>query len=85
MANKTWTFEVEDGRHVVELEHGYWSGKRIIRVDGKQLEVSRKFFDTGTEHRFEVSGHQCILRIRPGTLGGLFGFEFELFLDGRLI
>ena len=85
MANKTWIFELEDGRHVVEIEHGYWSGKRIIKVDGKQVEVSGKIIDTGSEHRFEISGHKCILRIRPGTLGGLFGFEFELFLDGRLI
>ncbi len=81
MAKKTWTFELEDGHHVVELEHGYWFGKRIIRVDGKQLELSRKLFDTGTEHRFEVNKHKCILRIRSGLLG----FNLELFLDGRLV
>lgn len=85
MANKTWTFELEDGHHEVEIEHGYWSGKRVIKVDGRKVEESGKIIDTGSEHRFEVSAHQCILRVRPGTLGGLFGFEFELFLDGRLI
>ena len=85
MANKTWTFQLEDGRHAVELEHGYWSGRRIIRVDGEQIEVSRKFLDAGTEHRFEISGHPGILRIRSGALGGLLGFDYELVVDGRLV
>lgn len=34
MARKVWTFELEDGSHSVELEHGYFSGERKIRVDG---------------------------------------------------
>lgn len=81
MGKRTWVFELEDGRHIVELEHGYWSGKRIIRVDGKLLEVSQKLLDTGSEHYFELNGHSCLLRIR------ISGFtpEYDLFLDGRLV
>ena len=82
---RTWTFELEDGRHVVEIEQGHWSGQRSIKVDGQQIHKSRKI--AGSEHHFDVSGHQCILRIRPGLLGILFGvgFVFELTLDGNLI
>jgi len=82
---RTWTLELEEGRHVVEVEHGHWSGFRTIKVDGEQIHKSRKF--ANSEHHFEVSGHPCILRIRPGILGVLFGvgFSFELSLDGNLI
>ena len=75
-------FGLDDGRHVVELEHGYWSGKRVIRVDGKLLEVSRKLLDTGSEHYFELNGHPGLIRIR--IISGLIP-EYELFLDGRLV
>ncbi|MBC6430115.1 hypothetical protein FM036_04365 [Nostoc sp. HG1] len=85
METKVWTFNLSDGQHTVELDHGYWSGKRIIKVDGQLVEESQKLFDTGSEHRFDVNGNSCVLRIRPGTLGGLTGFEFELFVDGRLV
>ena len=35
MATKVWTFELEDGRHVVEIHHGYIGGKRVLKIDGK--------------------------------------------------
>lgn len=85
MDTKVWTFNLSDGQHEVELNHGYWSGKRLIKADGQIVEESQKLFDAGSEHRFDLSGHPCILRIRPGPLGGLAGFEFELFVDGRLV
>ncbi|MEH1997116.1 hypothetical protein, partial [Nostoc sp.] len=61
------------------------SEKLLIKVDGQLVEESQKLFDTGSEHRFDVNGNSCILRIRPGALGGLTGFEFELFVDGCLV
>jgi len=41
MASKVWTFDLEDGRHVVELRHGYIGGKRVLIIDGKTQEQSR--------------------------------------------
>jgi hypothetical protein len=40
MATATWTVEMRDGRHTVVFEHGSVTGRRVIRVDGR--EVSRK-------------------------------------------
>lgn len=34
MGKKVWEFTLEDGKHTVVLEHGYFSGKRVITVDG---------------------------------------------------
>jgi len=81
MAYRTWTIEVDGNNHTVAVEHGYWSGKRVITLDGNILEKSRKFWDTGSEHRFDVDGRPCILKIRNSP----FHYDFELFLDGRLV
>ena len=82
MAKQVWTFTLDDGSHVVELDHRLWSGVREIKVDGKLAEKSRKFWwDRGTEHRFDISGATCVLRIIAQT----FGFRYELLVDGKLV
>jgi hypothetical protein len=81
---RTWTFDTEGTKHTVEMEHGgVWSlsGYRLISVDGQVIERSGKFWDTGSEHRFEVGGYPCILRIRHHV----FGYEYELWVDGKLV
>ena len=84
MKNKTWKVNLNGKETKIKLQHGYWSGKRIIEVDDQIIEETKKFIDSGSEHRFVINEHKCILRIRPGTLGGLFGFEYDLFVDGLL-
>ncbi len=81
MTQKSWIVEAPDGRHVVELEHGYWSGKRVIKVDGVVIEQGGKLLDTGSEHRFQIGDQPCVLRIK----NRMFHFEFELFVDGKLV
>jgi len=78
---KTWIVTLDGEKHVVELEHGYWSGKRVIKLDGQKVDESRKWFDTGTEHRFKINEHQCILRILYRTLH----YDYELYVDGHLV
>jgi hypothetical protein len=80
MTKKAWTFLIDGTQNTVELEHGFWSGDRTITLNGQVVEQSNKFWDTGSEHRFEVRGCACILRIRI-----TFGVEYELFVDGRLV
>ncbi len=81
MACKTWTIEIDGNRHNVGIEHGFWSGKRVITLDGNTIERSCKLIDTGSEHRFDVDGQPCILKIRSSA----FSFDYELFVDGRLV
>ena len=81
MAKKVWTFKLDDGNHVVQLEHGWFSGKREIIVDGVPLESSTKIWDTGSVHQFQVSGVPCVLRIK----GGAFTFKHELYVNGKLV
>lgn len=78
MAKKIWKFELDDGAHIVELEHGYWTGKRILRVDNKVVEHTDMFFDLGSEHAFEISGHRCFIHIIPPGLS----VDYDLVVDG---
>lgn len=81
MAKKVWRFTLEDGNHVVELEHGYLSGKRDITVDGVPLESSSKIWDTGSVHHLQVSGVPCVLQIKAGVIS----FKYNLYVDGKLV
>lgn len=82
MSTKVWTWTDESERHVVEAEHGFFSGKRTLKVDEIIVETSGgKLWDTGSEHRFKVGSKDCILRIRNNW----FGFNHELFVDGKLV
>ena len=81
MARKVWRFKLADGQHTVELDHGYWSGKREITVDGVPLESSSKIWDTGSVHHFEVSGTPCVLHIK----GKALSFDYKLYVNGKLV
>lgn len=78
MAKEVWTFTVRDGSHTVELEHGYWSGRAIITVDGEEIERTREI-GRGSTHDFQVSGVPCVLEIIETGVR----FRYELFVDGK--
>jgi len=67
MPKITWTFELEDGQHTAELDHGYFSGKRIILLDGEIVEHTRRLrhllFDSGSNHVFQINDHSCQISI----------------------
>jgi hypothetical protein len=64
MAAKRWDFRDEDlRRYSVELEHQVLSGDRRIIVNGREVFRGGKFFDTGSEHPFDIEGHSARLRI----------------------
>jgi hypothetical protein len=80
-----WLFKLRDGEHSVELDHGYFSGKRIIRLDGRIIEqaFSRRHlvFDTGSVHSFKINDHECELYIQ--TDGATF--NYQLLVDDIIV
>lgn len=78
MTTKTWNFDLDGFKHTVVLEHGYFSGKRKIRVDGTLVEESKKLFDMGSDHVFTVAGHSCSIHIRTNWVT----FFYDLAIDG---
>jgi hypothetical protein len=78
MATKSWLLDLDDGSHTVELDHGAFSGKRTIRVDGRVVHESTNFLDIGSKHSFEVGGQTFSVQIRSAG----FGFRYELLKSG---
>ncbi|MDI7274626.1 MAG: hypothetical protein QME94_01470, partial [Anaerolineae bacterium] len=78
MAKRTWTFWLEGRIHTIELEHGSFSGRRVISVDGRELERSQRLFDTGSEHTFSLDGHDVTVYIHTNG----FTFRYGLEIDG---
>lgn len=84
MTSKVWTFDLEDGRHTVELEHNTASGDRMLRLDGQVLEQEKGLDQAaqawlGSKHPFQINEHSGVAII--GTNGP--AFEYSLELDGR--
>jgi hypothetical protein len=84
MTKMLWVVEFENSKHMIELEHGYFSGKRKITVDGKDLPLpkseSNKLLDYGSRHKFQLLGHECVIIIRSAN--GLT-YSYELFMDKK--
>ncbi len=82
MARKVWRFDLEDGPHVVELEHGYWTGRRVVRLDGETVvKVERNLLDMGGMDRFQVGSHECVLWIEANGLT----YHYDLLVDRRSV
>ncbi len=82
MTKHTWKITAGGLPHTVELEHGIYSGKRILWVDGREIDrISSKWFDTGSTHFFDVSGMACELWI---TSNGI-AFDYALLAGGQQV
>jgi hypothetical protein len=81
MAKKSWTFELDNEQHIVKIDHGYFSGKKVIYLDGEVLEESRKIIDTDSEHTFQIGDHTCRIVVESNWVK----FNYDLIVDGRSI
>lgn len=80
MAKRQWTVQLEDGIHTIELDHKYWSGKRLITVDGAVVYEGRQtFIDFGSTHPINVAGKPGFIRIETNGLT----FSYDAAVGGR--
>ena len=76
----SWPIILDDKPYSVELDHGIFSGKRIIQVDGITVHKANKLIDVGkSEHPFQISSHDCKITIY--TIGR--GVTYDLSIDGK--
>jgi len=82
MARRRWELDLADGRHVVELVHGYLSGTRTITVDGVTTKQrGTALSDNSGVHPFPFVGHKAALHISSNGLN----YRYDLILDGRSV
>ena len=81
MAKKSWVFDIENERHMVEVEWSRWLGGGKILVDGKIVDIWAKgLMQLPSEKHLEVANKPAVIR-RKGRI-----FEVpELYVDGELI
>ncbi|PSN41092.1 Fas apoptotic inhibitory molecule 1 [Blattella germanica] len=73
-----WDVPLSDGVHRIEFEHGTTSGKRIIRVDGKELVHRDWMFKLVGDEVFNVGKARCVIKVEP--VGG-FSYSYSLEKD----
>lgn len=80
MAKNIWTFALDGKPHRVELDHGFWSSRHRVLLDGECLFDKKVMLEFGAEVRFELDGHECIVHIDvPGRLA----YAYALRIDGK--
>lgn len=87
MSRRTYEVVLDGRTRKVEVDQGYWSSRRVVRVDGVEaLRVVPGSFREQTEmwqhsmqYPFTAAGHPFVLRIRPALLG----HDVELVVDGK--
>ncbi|KAJ8963306.1 hypothetical protein NQ318_018775 [Aromia moschata] len=77
-----WSVPLLDGVHTVEFEHGTTSGKRVLRVDGKEILRREWMFKLVGEETFFLGKQQekCVLMVDPLPH---FAFSYSLYVGGK--
>ncbi|CAG9766220.1 unnamed protein product [Ceutorhynchus assimilis] len=77
-----WSVPLLDGAHTVEFEHGTTTGKRVLRLDGKEVLRKDWMFKLVGDIQFTLGAQQakCELRVDPKSP---FSFRYSLIVDGK--
>lgn len=75
-----WDVMLNGRMHQVEFEHGTTSGRRIIRVDGKEILKREWLFKLVGHENFKIGNGNCSVIISPAK--GL-SFEYSLIVNGK--
>ncbi|XP_050301239.1 fas apoptotic inhibitory molecule 1 [Anthonomus grandis grandis] len=77
-----WSVPLLDGAHLVEFEHGTTTGKRVLRIDGKEVLRKDWMFKLVGDIRFKLGKQEanCELRVDPIPP---FYFTYALWVDGK--
>lgn len=60
-----WSVPLSDGNHVIELEHGTATGRRLVRINGKELIHRDWMFNLVGDEVFMLNGNKFVIRIDP--------------------
>jgi hypothetical protein len=92
MGSQAWSVRIEDESHRIEVEHGFWTQRVAVRVDGTVVLRGSRFFDMAYDRGIEVPlslyGHAIVVGIRPVHWLKTFwvsDYRFGLTVDGMPI
>ena len=77
VTKRVWNVEFENEIHTIELEHSYFSGKRVIYIDGKKIFEDRKLLNPRDNYYFQLKKHNCVVSIKAK----LVTFDYDFIVD----
>ncbi|XP_053982436.1 fas apoptotic inhibitory molecule 1 [Hylaeus anthracinus] len=75
-----WTIPLNDGNHVIEFEHGTATGRRVVKVDGKELIHRDWMFHLVGDEAFTFNDNKFVIRVDP--IPGL-RYCYTLWVNGK--
>lgn len=80
MGKITWRFQLEDGIHVVDLDHSPVTGKTTVLLDGAVIIATGMTLEGNPDtqkHEFSIKNHICVLEIKKSIISSL-RFNYNL-------
>ncbi|XP_076302686.1 fas apoptotic inhibitory molecule 1-like [Lasioglossum baleicum] len=75
-----WNVPLNDGNHVIEFEHGTATGRRLVKIDGKEIVHRDWMFHLVGDEVFTFSDNKFVIRIDP--IPGL-KYSYTLWVNGK--
>ncbi|CAG9540254.1 unnamed protein product [Cercopithifilaria johnstoni] len=76
----SWSIPVHDRIYKIEFEHGTASGKRVIRVDGKEILRRNWMFSLVGKEVFNIGKLKCVINVE---VCGTFLYQYTLEVNGK--
>ncbi|CAO4368676.1 unnamed protein product [Caenorhabditis nigoni] len=76
----TWNVPLHAKVHRIEFEHGTTTGKRVIRVDGKEILRRDWMFKLVGKEPFKLGDMKCNINVEAL---GTFAYEYSLDVNGK--
>uniref|UniRef100_A0A7E4WCD6 Fas apoptotic inhibitory molecule 1 n=1 Tax=Panagrellus redivivus TaxID=6233 RepID=A0A7E4WCD6_PANRE len=75
-----WNVPMSNQTYKIEFEHGTTSGKRVVRVNGKEIVRHDWMFKLVGREVFEINKKKCVISV---DAIGIFAYEYTLTVDGK--
>ncbi|KAE9415724.1 hypothetical protein Angca_008491 [Angiostrongylus cantonensis] len=75
-----WSVPLQNKVHRIEFEHGTTTGKRIIRIDGKEILRRDWMFKLVGSESFQLGNMKCTINVQAL---GTFAYEYSLEVNGK--
>ncbi|EGT58138.1 hypothetical protein CAEBREN_04063 [Caenorhabditis brenneri] len=77
-----WNIPVQAHFHKVEFDHGQTTGKRVIRVDGKEVLRRNWIVSLTGKEDFSIGNMKCSINIKPSPCATI-DYEYVLEIEGN--
>lgn len=64
MLQRTWQVTLEGEPYQIDLTVTFWSGQRVVKVNGQTIIDLKQVMDYGSVHYFPIGSHLCALLIK---------------------